>query len=537
MTVAAPAPNPTAPGNPVAAAESAPKEQRLSRAERAAALIKQQFAQAKTAVGEAVVKTVENTGKAIVQTGQAIQDTAVFVAPWTQAQLPPNPGLRNGPLPSGPGSARSARIVELPTLLQVAPALPLAEKTNTPAGRPLTLEQAMALGVGHSLDVRAAGERRTSFEETARASAGALLPKMDARAAVGSGRLESIEPHYTRTRKDGSITFSQPLYDLSATREMQRQRVLTQSSELQRQAATSAASIDVSAAYLQALQLRLNYELSSEYEKMLDELLAYINERASAGGTSNAERDRVRARVSNARAQMADSRANLRTALRNLESLIGEVPGNLDMTVPAALGVPADPEDALIEARQYNRDLVAARTEAVAAGLEAESYRSRLLPRVSVELSHNRAVNAAGTDSYTRDSKAMLVVSWNLLNGGTDLAQDRAAAARMREKHLRADEAERKLRQDLDAAYASLDAVGERYNAMRDELVANRAVVEAFRAQLVGGNRPLLDVLDAYQRLHQSKLDIAQLVVGEVQNHVRVAHLIGRLADADQLSR
>jgi adhesin transport system outer membrane protein len=37
-------------------------------------------------------------------------------------------------------------------------------------------------------------------------------------------------------------------------------------------------------------------------------------------------------------------------------------------------------------------------------------------------------------------------------------------------------------------------------------------------------------VLDAYQRLHQSRLDMTALVLGELQNQVKVAHLTGRLA-------
>jgi adhesin transport system outer membrane protein len=54
-------------------------------------------------------------------------------------------------------------------------------------------------------------------------------------------------------------------------------------------------------------------------------------------------------------------------------------------------------------------------------------------------------------------------------------------------------------------------------------------VVDAFRAQLTGGNRQLLDVLDAYQRLHQSRIDIVQVVVSAAQNEWRIAHLTGAL--------
>jgi outer membrane protein TolC len=54
-------------------------------------------------------------------------------------------------------------------------------------------------------------------------------------------------------------------------------------------------------------------------------------------------------------------------------------------------------------------------------------------------------------------------------------------------------------------------------------------VVTAFRAQMVGSNRPLLDVLDAYQRQHQSRLDLTQALISEAQNQLRVAHLTGSL--------
>lgn len=435
---------------------------------------------------------------------------------------------------AGPSQARSLRLGELPALLAVSPELPLDDgaAASGAASRPLSLQQAIALGVSHSLEVQAADAKLESFRQAALAARGALLPHLDARAAVGHGRLESVSPAEQRARKDGSITLRQSVFDLPAIREAQRQNMLTESARLQWQAAVSSASLQVSTSYLQALQARLTLELGSSHERLLGELLSYISQRAEAGGTSIAERDRVKARVANARSQQADARANLRAALRTLATLIGEAPSRLVMAVPDALAVPLDAASALDEARQTNRELVAGRTEAEAAALEARGQRARFLPRLELEVSHNRAVNNGGSESYSRDTKAMLVVNWSLLNGGTDLAQGRAAAARKREKELLADDLERKLEQDLEASYASLDAVADRYSALREELLANQSVVSAFQAQLVGGNRPLLDVLDAYQRLHQSRLDLAQLVLGEVGNHAKVAHITGRLARA-----
>jgi adhesin transport system outer membrane protein len=451
----------------------------------------------------------------------------------TELAAEAEPAPPSAPSAAGPGGPRMAKLGELSSLLEVPQTLPVAGVAQPASGvNALSLEQAMDLAVLRSLDVRANAARSESFAQTTLAARGVLLPRLDARAAQGEGQLESASPQVKLPRKEGSITLHQTLFDAPGYIEYRRQGMLASSVDLQWEAAVSNVSLEAASAYLQALQLSLSLELSREYESLLGELLTYISDRAAAGGTSTAERDRVKARVANVRSQLADTRANLRASLRNLQSLIGQVPQGLGLSVPSGLAIPAAAGEAQAEARSNNRDLVAARTEVQAADWEAQGLRAKVLPRVDVELSHNRATNSAGSVSYLRDTKAMLVVNWSLLNGGSDLAQQRAALARQSEKQLRAEDTERKLNQELDAAYAALDAVGERFAALREELAANRTVVTAFKAQLVGGNRPLLDVLDAYQRLHQTKLDVVQVAIGETQNHIKVAHLTGRLAAA-----
>ena len=181
------------------------------------------------------------------------------------------------------------------------------------------------------------------------------------------------------------------------------------------------------------------------------------------------------------------------------------------------------------QARSANLDILSARIEQEAADAERRGHRGRFLPRVGVEISQTRSANASGTEAYMRDTKAMAVITLPLLNGGSDLAQMRAAEAHRNELQARLEGTERKIVQDIETAYANLRASGERFTSVKEELEGNRKVVEAFRAQLVGGNRPLLDVLDAYQRLHQSRLDLAQVLINTTQNEWRIAHLTGRL--------
>jgi outer membrane protein, adhesin transport system len=298
---------------------------------------------------------------------------------------------------------------------------------------------------------------------------------------------------------------------------------------MQWQAAASNVSQEIASDYLQALQARITLTLAARHERELARVLEIVTDRANGGGTSQAERSRVQARVSSARAQMADARATLRGALRRLSVSIGESPQQLALALPASLDIPISVDAALQDVEVLNRELLASRTEAKASAFEALSHRARMLPKLELEMSHTRATHPGGADTYTRDTRAMVVLNWQLYNGGVDMAQQRAALARERERELRGDELRMRLAQDLEAAYASLESVSARYAALREELTANLGVAAAFNTQLVNGNRPLLDVLDIYQRLHANRLDLAALVLGEVQNHVRVAHMTGRL--------
>jgi adhesin transport system outer membrane protein len=434
-----------------------------------------------------------------------------------------------GALASAVQPQRPIQILQLSELLKIPAQLPL-DGVSQPS-KSMTLEQAIALGVQNSLEVQANAARADSFAHTSRAARGALLPHLDGRAAVGRGRLESDALQPLTDRREGTLTLRQPLFDAGAYLEWRRQGQLSDAAARQLDAAMNDAALETASAYLQALQARMVMELSRDYERLLQELLDHITARAAGGGASVAERDRVRARAANARAQIADSRANLSAALRNLSTLTGVSPDALELNIAASLGAPSTLDMAVDRANQANPELLAARLETDAAKLETQSLYGRFLPRVDLELSHTRNVNGSGTLSYQRDSKAMVVVNWSLLNGSADYYQSRAAQARQQEKLARASDVQRKLRQQFDGAYASLDAIAERIGALREEVGANTSVVEAFRSQLGVGNRSLLDVLDACQRLHQSRLDVAGLMMSELQNHLKVAHLTGRLAD------
>ena len=438
---------------------------------------------------------------------------------------------------SGPG--RALRIAELPDIVGLPHTLPVDELSPMPpAGvAPMSLQQAIDKGLARNPEVLAAQARMESFRHTQRAALGALLPQADARAAIGVGRSDSAgsagsvgsSNSADKQRRDGQFSVRQTLLDVPASRELDRQKALAIAAELHWQASVSDVSVDIAGAYMQLLQARIASSLGQRHERQLNRLLTQLNERAGNNPNATVERNRLQARVAQARSQLAESQTTVRAAVTRLASLTGETPQVLGLALPASLNIPADAQAARDEAGRLNRELLAARTEAVATAYEALSHRARMLPKLQAEFSHIRQTNLGGPNGDTRDTRGMLVLNWQLYNGGTDLANQRAAQSREKERGLRADDLKRRIDQDLDIAYGSLHSVGTRFAALREELLAHASVIGSLEQQALAGQRPMLDVLDAYQRLHGSRMELTALVLGEVHSTLRVAQHTGRL--------
>jgi adhesin transport system outer membrane protein len=222
--------------------------------------------------------------------------------------------------------------------------------------------------------------------------------------------------------------------------------------------------------------------------------------------------------------------AALKTALANLERLTGQCPLAFDLRAsPPGLVLPPELETALEQAKERNADFLAANAELAAAESERNKSQNSFYPKLSLDYTELQTRNTSGTESYVKDSKVALNATFSIFNGGIDRNQFNAGQARVNELLTQSGALERKLRSDLQGAYFNLYSVNKRFETVGEELQSNQKVVDAFSAQLSASNRQLLDVLDAQQRLHQSKLDLLQNVIRQAQIQLQISHWTGAL--------
>jgi outer membrane protein, adhesin transport system len=455
---------------------------------------------------------------------------------------------QSAPAPSGAVVVPDPAALVVPTLAELAgrPVLDLKDDLGAAgafdrlgtAGVEQTVERALA----GSFDVAATAARTQAQRELVDVARGGLLPKLDLRANTGRelSKPGSVIDEATgspvsrslHSRDDTALVFRQAVWDGPAAGEFARQRALYQAALASLGSARDQLALDAASAHLDLVQYRLQLQFARDYRIGLEKLYAFVERRSQGGGSSAAEAERVKARAINARSTVIEAQGALESALVTYRRLVGGVPEAVRTDdAGSARDLPAL-DAALVRAKTGNPQIVQLRETLTSIEAEERAARTKLYPKFEIEVGNFRTTNAGGRPGTTDDTRAMFVMNWNFLSGGADLAQLRAVKAREDETKFRILDVERRLDEALRVTYNTLDAVTQRAAAVRDEMISNQRVVAAFEEQLVLANRPLLDVLDAQQRLFQSRAELLRLTALQANLSLQVRRQLGGLAPA-----
>lgn len=457
--------------------------------------------------------------------------------------------------PSTLGKERARLLVEMnkSKAVELPPAEFMAQiDTGVTRVAQLSLFDAMARALDYSNEVAASSAHLDTVEYQDQASLGPLLPHIDLRYNTGkeSSSPSSAtvlpnfdrKPHDLHNRTDSQLTIRQTLMDLPSYFERQRQNLLLQSAQHNLSNAQEKVAYDTLLSFLNLIQLRLNVVLAEDYETQLRKLLEYMNARVKAGGGTKADMQRVKGRVINATSAVIEAKGAYDSGMVEFMRLTGVVPASIAIPENLLPVLPGDFNTAMLTAEQHNYQLQAALRDADSVVQERRAMQGKYVPKFDIELSAIHTYNAGGiaasdqmpnTTLYTdqNDKRAMFVMSWNLLNGGADMMQNRALASKRMEYEFRAKDIQRKLEESLRINFNTLRAVNGRINAVRQEMESNDIVLAAFNEQLFSANRSLLDVLDAYQRQYNSRTELTRLLIAEATAGLQMLRNMGKLQE------
>ena len=411
------------------------------------------------------------------------------------------------------------------------------QPTPQPIEKGMGLPEFVALSLQQSPQMRQARAQYESAEARVGMARADLLPAASIRIAKGPERSEST----TNTTDTGKHTYysrtmrlTQPVFNMPVFKEFDSSRQTKDASSLRLQSMREATALAATRATIDLAVARITLNFSDSQLEQLNKILSYLEARASAGASSQADLERARTRVLAARQTRIEQQTNYRNAMFEINRLTGNMPTALQL--PFLQLLPALPDN-YGQIRQYvkdqNLDLLALRKEVSAQRSAVSGEYSKYLPVFGVSLEKDTTENVrGGTNATWNDTRALAVMTWNVSLGGKEYYSAQQAGAELRNREAKLDDETQRLSQATEADIALLQSTALRLQAAEAEQASALTVVNAVDEQLKSGRiGSLLEALDASDRLFGARFRLTQALGQQMKAHAQLLSRLGLLSD------
>lgn len=414
----------------------------------------------------------------------------------------------------------------------------------------MRLDEAVGFALAYNYELAAAHEKAAISKWELVGGYGAYLPKID---YTREGGMEVSRPAayndvngdtvaYSRHRTtDRTYTIRQPLVDPTTIADILLRHKTLDAASAEELGAREKTALDTITSYFRLVQGRLVLSFAERYKGHLDRLASRMRDRVAGGGAAQVDLDRINARSVTARSAIIEGRAEIDAALVEFRRLTGQVPQALQLPGQLLPAVPVEASEVLARAMEANPEYLLANLHVDMAETDTWKAATRFLPKLSVEVSDTKSWNRGGASlgdpnagpvyADQSERRVMGVVRWSL-NGGVDAAQTMASMARARQANYQALDARMRIEESVRVAFDALTAARGRIDALKQAQEANQRVAATFEEQYLAGSRQLLDLLDAYERLYQSQVELTRLVIAETNAGYLLRRQMGELVPA-----
>ncbi|UDJ80876.1 TolC family outer membrane protein [Kosakonia oryzae] len=400
-----------------------------------------------------------------------------------------------------------------------------------------TIEQAVKDAILWHPDVSASSNRRYSAEQDLRAARGGYYPSVELSAGTGWERSDNsttrAEGYHQLDlqRNESSISVTQNLFSGFATRsEVARQTATVNSRAWTVLDTSETTALTAIQAYLDVLRGRQMVLLAEDNLKNHERIFDQITLRTEQGVGRQADYEQAEARLAQARNNLLTEQTNLDDSLANYQSVVGKEAD--DLVLPAKVTIPDSLEAARKVMLQNSPLLKQADADVEATRQQYEAAKSRFYPSVNLEVARTMNDNIDGTRGHNQEWQAMVRMSYNLYNGGSDKAALTSDAYKMKEAQDVKNNALRQLNEELRLSWNALQNAEKQVPIAKDYADRSKTVRIAYQEQFSLGDRSLLDMLDSENEVFTAQSRYIELQFIEMFTTYRINARTGTLLKA-----
>lgn len=422
-------------------------------------------------------------------------------------------------IPAVPGwhTALALLLSALIACLGVMPAYG-AERTSQaawppppPAGSAVTVADTIYGVLRHHRALRGMQENRQVLEHELRRARAGFGPSVDVQGQAGGSLLSDNSTRNRDLDKQmygvGEISgrLTQPIWDGFATRSRVRNAKSTLESVKARVFDTATTlSLDGIIAHIDLLRRRTIYALSERNVEQHRAILGQTQDRTNLGADTEADVSQAQSRLARALSSLAEAKAALIVAEDTYSRLTGMPP----VARMQAVAMPPEsftgPKPVFELAEQHNPKLAAYMQDIRAAQADRQLAESSFYPTFNAEAGPSYSDRGGAYDRWVYSFDVVGTMRWNVFNSGADVAETKAASARIRQARQTMYDFVDDLRLDIESTWTNYVAAQEQYRHYSEAIKYNEFTRTAYLEQFQLGKRSLLDVLDAENELYSS---------------------------------
>ena len=428
---------------------------------------------------------------------------------------------------------------------QSPPTLPASDAASSSAGQASTpqhfsLKEAAQAAVLKNPEVQARWHAFREATEEIGVAQGGYLPRVDLLAASAREKIvqKDIGTDLDYSTNDAGLNLRQMIFDGFATSsEVKRLGKAKLVRYFELLDVTENVALEAGRAYLDVVRFRYQVFLAEENYIQHQTAFEQLKQRAESGVGKRVDVEQAASRLALADINLTTAYANLHDVSARYVRIVGEQPAKV-MFAPAQLSkaLPGTADGAVNFALKHNPALRASIENIEAAQYDLEGRRSAFMPRLEL---------VARTDGFSNyldggsrdDSRVELRATYNLFNGGSDMARSRQFRER---KNIALDQREkacRDMRQTLSIAYNDTVRLNDQLSFIGLQVNLVEKTRTAYRDQFNIGQRTLLDLLNTQNEYFDARRSQVNADVDLSIAYLRSYAGMGRLLETLGLKR
>jgi protease secretion system outer membrane protein len=423
-----------------------------------------------------------------------------------------------------------------------------AAAASAPQQSQLNLSQAYRAALEQDAVIRTARAGTDARRERVPQALAQLLPNISASATRNKNHLISTSPglfgpttgdeRYVSSNR--ALTIRQPIFRPYQIADYQQAKAHVADANALLDKETQNVAVRVSGAYLNALLAQDHLALVIAQKKAYTTQVDAATRRFRGGAGVRTDIDEAKARLDMAVAQELEAHQNVDYTRRQLQVMVNMPVTALAPVDEAKLRVARFEPDRLQDwterAELTSPELRSLRAQREAARREIDKVRSGHLPTLDAiaQWSISDSDNVTRIDTKYNNKSIGLQLNVPLFAGGYTSSQTRQAVADLERVEQALEATRRDLGLRVETEFRGITEGVLRIRALEQAVRSAEITVESNRRSFQGGNRTLVDILNAEGQLVSAQKDLANARYVYMISRVRLRALAGE-ADADAI--